>query len=643
MNGSLYINSQIITTLEDLRSCFNLPETALSNSSLFNELIDRFVDGDIESFLRTIGEESLAEKVKGIVIGNSDSEIMRQLVTIITGTETKVDFDFRSCLKVVETTVKGDKAIFKLRVLRWVNEKPFMVGVIQPKLLMEASRKICNQDQLYKDVARQKSKTEEVATTSSETPSTTEKSGRRVVMDPSYWLKQSKESRLGLKGASGSIQSFGIVEGVAMYMALLALSYTLKKLFKSIDLSQYKQNDIVEFETGINSEYDVWFFIGKEKVGEVSAEAIAYSKYCENYGSSTKYDSERIKLISDNANKGWTQFQNLLGDVYRYGYGVDKSYKDAFSWYSKSAEKGCASAQCSLGEMYLYGKGVDVDYAEALRWFQKSSDQGNAMGQCRLGLMYEKGKGGVDVDLSKAADLYSMAAAQNNSFGQCMLGRLYEKGLGGVTKDINRALELYLKSAMQDDAMGQIHLGVLIENNMSFDKELETVAVPVEIQSKYPLLSDLFNKIIYHGGPGDFVFDDNELINSLRNLYCYAGNNMDAWEKYNWDNSGKQTEMNKFFPCAALGGAYCLFMLGMISKSDSEKVSLFEKAALKGGCFAAVASIIMGYRYENGNGVRRNQSLAESYYGRAIRFFGKQVVERYILEIKEDIEENDRF
>ena len=132
MNNTLVINNQIITTLEDLRSCINQPEAAVSNSSLFNELIDRFVDGDIESFLRTIGEESLAEKVKGIVIGNSDSEIMRQLVTIITGMEPNVNFDFRSCLEVVETTVKGNIAIFKLRVLKRVNEKPFEISISQP-------------------------------------------------------------------------------------------------------------------------------------------------------------------------------------------------------------------------------------------------------------------------------------------------------------------------------------------------------------------------------------------------------------------------------------------------------------------------------------------------------------------------------
>lgn len=619
MKKTLVVKNQIITTVEELRSCFTQPEASLSNSPLFNELIDRFVDGDIESFLRTIGEESLAEKVKGIVIGNSDSDIMRQLLTIITGTESKVDFDFRSCMEVVETTVKGNKAIFKLRVLKRVNENPFMISISQPGLFWKALKMGMKGDQNQFRQDKDKNQIKTAVRIGAE------------ILTLNYLFANF--------GVVRKVLSEKLSEKVDQNQILKDLGIMN---FKTIIPNQYQQNDRIELEAGINPEYDVWFGVGKESAGVISAETIAYNNYCESYGTSTYYDADRIKAISENAKKGWSRFQDLLGDVYRYGYGVDKSYKDAFSWYKKSAEKGCTSAQCSLGEMYLYGKGVDVDYAEALKWFQKSSDQGDAMGQCRLGFMYEKGKGGLEVDFSKASDLYSMAAAQNNPFGQCLLGRLYEKGLG-VTKDINRALELYLKSAMQDDAMGQIHLGILIENNLSFDKDLEMVAVPVEIRLKYPLLSDLFNKVIYYGGSGDFVFDENELINSLRNLYRYAGNNLYAWEKYNWNNSGKMEKTNEFFPAAGLGSAYCLFMLGMISKSDSEKVQLFEKAAFKEGYFAAYASIIMGYRRENGNGVRRNQSLAESYYGSAIRFFGKEVVEKSIREIKEDLEKYDRF
>lgn len=603
MNGSLYINSQIITALEDLRSCFNQPEAAVPNSPLFNELIDRFVDGDIEGFLRTIGEESLAEKVKGIVIGNSDSEMMRQLVTIITGMEPNVDFDFRSCLEVVETTVKGDKAMFRLRVLRQVNEKPFMIGVIQPGLLLKAVMMKRDQNQFRQDIDKNYMKMKTAVRMGAEILALT-----YLLSNPGAVMKTLSEK----VDQDQLLQDLGFMK------------------FKKLDPNQYQQNDSIGFETDINSDYDIWFFIGKEKVGEISAETIAYNNYCESYGASTYYDADRIKVISENAKKGWSRFQDLLGDAYRYGYGLDKSYKDAFSWYSKSAEKGCASAQCSLGEMYLYGKGVDVDYAEALRWFQKSADQGNAMGQCRLGLMYEKGKGGVDVDLSKAADLYSMAAAQNNSFGQCMLGRLYEKGLGGVTKDINRALELYLKSAMQDDAMGQICLGLLLERQINIDIVTKKLIIPFESNVKTMLL-----KRLWHYEEMD---DGDEMMSFVRlfmfkikDLYYRAGDNKDAWEKYNWNNKGNQQET--LLPAASMGSASCLMLLGLSSKN----ARLLEKAADQDGLFAVYASALVGLMYENGCWVEKSQNMAKWYYDKVIACFGEKGAYEVIRDLRKDI------
>lgn len=128
MNNTLVINNQIITTLEDLRSCINQPEAAVSNSSLFNELIDRFVDGDIEGFLRIVGEETLAEKVKGIPIVDSDSELMRELIVAMTELDVNVDFNPLEYIKVEKTDIvlSDDgrwKANIDFSIVKQANEK----------------------------------------------------------------------------------------------------------------------------------------------------------------------------------------------------------------------------------------------------------------------------------------------------------------------------------------------------------------------------------------------------------------------------------------------------------------------------------------------------------------------------------------
>ncbi|CAO3645284.1 unnamed protein product [Mucor hiemalis] len=69
---------------------------------------------------------------------------------------------------------------------------------------------------------------------------------------------------------------------------------------------------------------------------------------------------------------------NNLGDVYKYGYGVDVNYEEAFKWYSKAAKKPADNeGQFNLAVMYSEGKGTQVDYKLALHWFEKAKNYGN--------------------------------------------------------------------------------------------------------------------------------------------------------------------------------------------------------------------------------------------------------------------------
>jgi TPR repeat protein len=54
------------------------------------------------------------------------------------------------------------------------------------------------------------------------------------------------------------------------------------------------------------------------------------------------------------------------------GYGVPKSYEDAFRWYLRAAEKGNWEAMHQLDVCYTYGWGVKVNEKQAEYWRAKA-------------------------------------------------------------------------------------------------------------------------------------------------------------------------------------------------------------------------------------------------------------------------------
>ncbi|CAO3621824.1 unnamed protein product [Mucor hiemalis] len=85
-----------------------------------------------------------------------------------------------------------------------------------------------------------------------------------------------------------------------------------------------------------------------------------------------------IQLFNAAAEENCHDAFNSLGDVYKYGYGVNVDYEEAFKWYSKAAEEPMDNGgQLNLAMMYSEGKGTQVNYKLALHWFEKAKMYGN--------------------------------------------------------------------------------------------------------------------------------------------------------------------------------------------------------------------------------------------------------------------------
>ena len=154
--------------------------------------------------------------------------------------------------------------------------------------------------------------------------------------------------------------------------------------------------------------------LGCSKDLELEQCKVNYSK--DNY-------SEAFKFCSVAAEQGHPEAQNILGNLYFCGRGVNKNNKESFKWYEKAAEQGFVEAQANLGSSYMLGIGVKQNFYEAKKWFEKAAKQGSSSSLRSLGNMYYNGYG-VRQDYSKAKEYYGLACDNGDQLGCDIYKRL---------------------------------------------------------------------------------------------------------------------------------------------------------------------------------------------------------------------------
>lgn len=68
----------------------------------------------------------------------------------------------------------------------------------------------------------------------------------------------------------------------------------------------------------------------------------------------------------------------LLGTMYLFGQGVERSGRSAEYWLKKAASGGSVTSQSVLGMMYATGKGVTRNEGKAQVWFIRAAAAGDA-------------------------------------------------------------------------------------------------------------------------------------------------------------------------------------------------------------------------------------------------------------------------
>ena len=121
--------------------------------------------------------------------------------------------------------------------------------------------------------------------------------------------------------------------------------------------------------------------------------------------------------------------QNNLGYLYEHGLGVEQSYSEALSWYSRAAEAGLGYAQYNLATLYHYGRGASKNQSAALVWYTAAANSKLPEAQYMMGEYQREGWGGKK-DAALALSWYLKAAKQGHPGAQLMASTIYLSGEG---------------------------------------------------------------------------------------------------------------------------------------------------------------------------------------------------------------------
>jgi len=152
------------------------------------------------------------------------------------------------------------------------------------------------------------------------------------------------------------------------------------------------------------------------------------------------------------AGEGNAKAQQLLGLLYL----KNEDYDSAKIWLSMAAENEDFTADLLLGIMYFYGFGIEKSYVDAKEHFARPAHLNSTIAQAHLAKIFAEGLGGVEQDNNKAFIWAALAASEGDAesknlknlllltFTGSTLQELIDQGMKKVT-EINENIE-HLKS-----------------------------------------------------------------------------------------------------------------------------------------------------------------------------------------------------
>lgn len=147
---------------------------------------------------------------------------------------------------------------------------------------------------------------------------------------------------------------------------------------------------------------------------------------------------------------------NNLGEMYRWGYGVEVDLQKSLVLYRKAVEFKSGHAAFNLSELYEAGEGVEQDQTQAFIWAKLSAEWGLVDGMFRLAEFYRTGNG-TDSDIVLANHWYQQAAERGFTEAMYYWGINLLEGIG-VTSDTSLGLHFLRKAANNGSEQAESYL-----------------------------------------------------------------------------------------------------------------------------------------------------------------------------------------
>ncbi|GAA5799455.1 hypothetical protein HPULCUR_004870 [Helicostylum pulchrum] len=159
-----------------------------------------------------------------------------------------------------------------------------------------------------------------------------------------------------------------------------------------------------------------------------------------------------------------------MGELYGLRSDSKQSWENAFDWCMKAADYNVSRAQNFIGEMYQNGLGREKDYNMAMEWYQKAEKNWYLDSIASIGRMYHYGYG-VSIDYAEALKRYQAAGNRGSALNG--IGLLYQSGLG-IAQSHSIAMSYFEKAADVQSGAAFNSLGNVYKYGYDRDVDLET-------------------------------------------------------------------------------------------------------------------------------------------------------------------------
>ena len=158
--------------------------------------------------------------------------------------------------------------------------------------------------------------------------------------------------------------------------------------------------------------------------------------------------------------------------MYLQGIGVEQDEAKGLAYIVKAADLGCKDAYFRAGVTYFQGNGgFTVDKAKAIEYWIKGSEAGEGGCTKNLGIVYRAGDG-VEQDGAKALAYFEKSAEQGSIDALEELDDAYRMGQI-VEKDDAKAIEYFQRAYDLGSAVGAYYLGLWYELSETVEHDLD--------------------------------------------------------------------------------------------------------------------------------------------------------------------------